>query len=154
MNREIKFRGKTIPFSEVEKDGSTYTYEGEMVFGYYHKTYADEHFIIKNSKTGLMLPGSKVNPESVGQFTGLTDPNGVEIFEGDILHYGNYTGSSEIAGMPCNHVVTWDSEHGAFETISLNKKDESNGSFLDDSGVVIGNVFENPELLQDVEHCL
>ena len=85
MDRVIKFRGKRVD-------------NGEWVYGYYEKRifrlstgewseYDRIHAYEKDKDTGNIIPiGSfEVIPSSVGQFTGFTDCEGKEIYEGDIV---------------------------------------------------------------------
>ena len=139
MSREIKFRGHTIPFKEKD-----YEYLGEWVYGYFHKTYSEEYYIIRKSKTGLVLPGSKVSIESVGQFTGLKDENGVDIYEFDIVTRketgceGSYISKYKVIYKENSFVLEVLQSHifKAGATISHME-----------GCTVIGNSFENPELL-------
>lgn len=78
-----------------------------------------------------------IDPETVGQYTGLTDKNGKKIFEGDICKYrSNYSGGFIIS------VVTY--TDGCF----LDMADENSGFNLSDKLEVIGNIHDNPELLE------
>ncbi|EIT2383367.1 hypothetical protein L1U14_000339 [Enterococcus faecalis] len=76
------------------------------------------------------------------QSTGLKDKNGVEIFEGDILNYGDYKNSHEVI---FRHGCFWGHAIGEKEQIGI-------GLFnaLEDLEV-IGNIYENPELLEGTE---
>lgn len=66
MNRVIKFRGKR-------------SNDGKWIYGYL----ADEDYI--NNINEVAMPSEEVDPETVGQFTGLYDLQRNEIYEGDVL---------------------------------------------------------------------
>ena len=118
--REILFRGKSILLKE-------------FVYGFILQ-YEAGTFITD----GMIL--SQIDPETAGQFTGLTDKNGKQIFEGDILRLCDAT-------YPCE--IYWS---GIGWAIKRNDKrvDYNYGSSLVidcEKMQVIGNIYDNPELL-------
>lgn len=119
--REILFRGKRVC-------------NGKWVFG---------SFVSPNMITAPMgeeIYGSDiVDPETVGQYTGLTDKNGKKIFEGDIM-----SGRGDTYKVMFNKGVFWiKNSHyitRLYVAIHIEKIDE-----------VIGTIYDNPELLEEGE---
>lgn len=133
--REILFRGKTL------------SNESEWVEGFYNhipcgRFQRDEHCIQTINEDGRIGQLYNVYENTVGQFTGLTDKNGVKIFEGDIIkHYNNAQHPEKFEiGM-----VWWDDCHLCFKRTSSPR---SVYVWHRNTYEVIGNIHDNPELLE------
>lgn len=132
-SREIKYRG--LKRFQI--------FSGEMrqvwIYGFYLKrgTYGDPEpqahiFVYENGYEGY-----RVEASTIGQFTGFKDSNGKEIYEDDIVSYGN-----GIRGIVAFH-------RGAFVVHALHRRTRRLLSRIARTGLiqVIGNRFENPHLL-------
>jgi uncharacterized phage protein (TIGR01671 family) len=90
---------------------------------------------------GDWIEAIPVHPETVGQFTGLTDKNGKRIFEWDIVKAERICNGNSWTGC----VVWW---HGCFAIQGI--KDSNNVPAIDlfRNYEVIRNIHDNPELLE------
>ncbi len=89
----------------------------------------------------------RVLSETVGQFTGLTDKNGVKIFEGDIVQVNYRYGLHNDKIKNENLKVLWDEGSAGFD-FSSSKLGIVFIKCLEKEYEVIGNIHDNPELLK------
>ena len=149
MAREICFRGKSK---------ST----GEWVEGYYvgDNTIIPFNEVVYDMGFIDTSPCHECYPDTIGQFTGLYDKNGKEIYEWDILKIGivprNYSGSNPTPySTMCVCVYVANEGRFAYQRISPNSKRlsrnwryKSLGSDELYSVEVTDNIHDNPELLE------
>lgn len=135
MTREIKFRGRDASGTWFFGDLHQWS-NGEVYIGVDGGVWTDDGM---NSQSYPSF--NEIDPDTVGQFTGLHDKNGKEIYEGDIVH-----------------LDTWkpDAMQIKFIEAAFCLAD-ANGSFLGDihyvhhgsieQCTVLGNIYDNPKLL-------
>lgn len=88
----------------------------------------------------------EVDSETIGQFTGLTDKNGKRIFEGDIIRtkkYGKIISHANVNGFDTFEVMY---EPCMFRLINKHRGFNLTGNSNDLE--IIGNIHDNPELLE------
>ena len=134
--REILFRGKR-------------TDNGEWVEGYYYKAKycrTDDElcdYITVPHPKEYNEPSSHyiVDPDTVGQYTGLKDKNGKKIFEGDTVWFGDEKerGVVYFDNSCSRFAVRFDTFDAAFDHLYSNELE------------IIGNVHDNPELMEGGE---
>lgn len=122
MNREIKFKALTLENKLIEVGKIEFFVDGQIIVN-------DE------------IPVKKLI-----QFTGLKDKAGKEIFEGDIIDYRfvHEKGFEEKA----RYTVKFETVHGGFRLDGLWPKPYPVNDFYAQYCEIIGNFFENPELLK------
>lgn len=142
MQREILFRGKRID-------------NGEWVEGYLiHPEFSEKSayigylFATDNHDVDV----TQVDPETVGQFTGLTDENGTKIFEGDVVSYYTNTIRAEYKDI---HEVVFETRGGSgYFGIRISEIEtwqfclEVPAKLME----VVGNIHDNPEMVCWEEH--
>jgi uncharacterized phage protein (TIGR01671 family) len=157
--RKTKFRGWTRTGISI-----TGKEQGEWVYGGFFQDGQKHPFIVDWIEgEGIVLRA--VIPETAGQFTGLYDKNGKEIYEGDILKHNPDDDD-------WNDSVVWWTEKAKFENKSFvdafNRMSKRNGFEMyqlegtmceladwvqgsDNPSLIIGDIHSNPELLEAKE---
>lgn len=121
MSREILFRGMDD--------------NKRLIQGYFFQIWED-CFILWGTTNGVPNM-TKVDPTTVGQFTGLCDKNGVKIFEGDVVFvgYGEYYQGTH--------------EYSTTMTIDMSDYEELNALCNANVVEVIGNIHDTPDLAKE-----
>lgn len=156
--REIKFRGRTP--------------SGKWVYGYYVGKDTIIPFGDVNFDLGFIdtSPCYEVIPDTIGQFTGLHDKNGKEIYEGDVLFVRewknlamgvfDYEEREELSLEDCKGELLYESQRvvyfeegsmcaGDYYISTLWDKQDKRHQYPIFEVEVIGNIHDNPELLNE-----
>ena len=122
--REILFRGKRTDNGEWV--------EGDVLQTRYHSGHI-EYQIMPQTPVSSAYP---VLPETVGQYTGLTDKNRKKIFEGDIIEFHEEIGKIKYSDYDAAFDIIFDTWNTNFSV--------TDGRRIE----VIGNIHDNPELME------
>lgn len=137
LRREILFRGQTRRYGEKVRLGSGEKLPSRWVYGGIFPGSGD-FSIIYGGDEECALEKHVVYSDTVGQYTGRTDKNGVKIFEGDVVT--GIFGSERIQGyVKYGKDAAFYIERDGLPGIGLNEAE----SWL----TVIGNIHDNPELI-------
>ena len=124
MDREILYRG--------------INFQKEWVYGDLFHSYANDDIAIAYYREGSKTPTlDAIFPESFGQYTGLTDKNGVKIFEGDIISLGDPN---------IKYLTMW--RNDGFCAKQIGASSYIGLTYWASDIEVLGNVIDNPELIK------
>jgi uncharacterized phage protein (TIGR01671 family) len=150
--REILFRGKRID-------------NGEWAYGYYVMAGGEKHYIVTGrielhrENPHITFEKYEVIPETVGEYSGLKDKNGVMIFEGDIvksplpvgLHSNGRTKLEErvayvfYSDLEAAFRLAWKCVYSPYRMYATRTRPSKYK--------IIGNIHDNPELLEADNKC-
>lgn len=143
--REILFRGQTRRYGEkVRLNGEKI--KSNWVYGGIFPQNGDGDFAIiyQQEPTVEKYP---VYADTVGQYTGMKDKNGKRIFEGDIIDFSDRSYSDGYG------VVRYDAEGTEFEFVYDDLYEGLGRCYYPEDVEVIGNIYDNPELLGGEENA-
>lgn len=145
----MKFRGK-----RVKDDKWIYGYLAEYKFHIINDVFEEKKVIFKNvanfatDNVGFVAQDCEVAPNTIGQYIGGYDTNGYGIYEGDIVRFEKYLGVVSYNSKLASYIISLTGK-GFYIPIMYRRVS------LDDEVrydlEIIGNKWDNPELLEESE---
>lgn len=145
MMREIKFRGLPTCKDKDELDYINFDRDGNFAVGFYEDGYIIGKVADANDEYISPEFWVAVDRNTVGQYTGLHDAGGQEIYECDIIT-GKYPNEQEFYGQ-----VFYDEMTQSYKVRTREYWLPSPLAMCHNCEV-IGNIYENPELMEVAEH--
>lgn len=138
MKREILFRGKRVDNGEWVYGRGLQQCKDELgneIVAIFEDIVKSEKYIKKEDRYTLYY--APVKAETLGQYTGLKDKNGKEIFEGDIVEFTNLDLPNMVIRFDNGSFMFCEDEDSTYEELRMNYAVE-----------VVGNIYEHPELME------
>ena len=134
--RNILFRGKAIN-RDPDREYRTSYKNGDWVYGLVSKLHDEQYDFPAEMTNEIGVSGIDVDYRTIGEWTGMTDKNGVKIFEGDIV------ANTLINKCGC---VAWDSNCAAF-VVTLDGTRYGLSTVEGNIYEVVANIYYPPYLL-------
>lgn len=146
MSRQIKFRGKRVDNGEWIVGDLLHIAGGCLIY-FGSDTETTEPDIEKINPVAIEFFKDEiavVDPDTVGQFVGVTDKNGVAVYEGDLVRYYDDI-EDELVTRP----VIYHKESCSFCAAPTKLCGDYIGIYVHWQFEVIGNIYDNPSLISD-----
>lgn len=138
MERQIKFRAKRL-------DNGKWAYGGLIEADDYciidqrNELYVERDYVFRGDTHFFQLSGVMCDEKTIGQFTGMHDKNGKEIYENDVILQQGYSSKRPM-------LVRF--EHGAFIVgWHSGSSTATRPMLIQKRCEVLGNIYDNPELI-------
>lgn len=142
--REIKFRAKRLDNGEWAYGSGVVFCDDFCFLDKNDECYIEELYTFRGNTHFIKLACIQCDYITIGQYTGLKDKNGKEVYEGDIIRSFNSCGEAIL------HCIVW--EEARFAALYKGRNFCSmwiQQDWLDEfDKEVIGNIYDNPELVE------
>jgi uncharacterized phage protein (TIGR01671 family) len=142
--REIKFRAKRLDNGEWSYGSGLLIADDFCVIDTDTEMYIDEEYDWAGNTHFFRIAGAMCDLKTLGQYTGLKDKNGKEIYEGDIIRSFDSNGEAIL------HCIVWEEARfvALYKGRYFSSKCFLKQDWLDEfEKEVIGNIYDYPELI-------
>lgn len=135
--REILSRGLTTWKSDDNEFNHVWVNGDLIISNKKYYIHPQNNKVSVNNELGKLIIMHEVIPETIGQYTGLTDKNGKKIFEGDIIRHDVRMGAIQYYENFGMFMIYWIGGNGANMFVNIPHTEVE----------IIGNIHDNPELI-------